>query len=144
MDLAQRLVRKVCEHCKESYEATTEVVKEFKQVLGNMADHYMMPKEPDDKVIADDLKKVKGEKLTLFKGKGCDKCGNSGYSGRIGIFEVLNMNDKIAKLVLERKPASEIEALAISDGMITLLQDGYLKAVEGITTMEEVLRVERD
>ncbi len=144
--LAQRLVRKVCLNCKEALEAPEEVVKDIKRILGPLADHYfsVSSKNEDDKVISDDLKKLKSEKLTIYKGKGCEKCGKSGYSGRVGIYEVLNMTDKLARLVLERKPASEIELAAINDGMITLLQDGYLKVLEGITSVEEVLRVAND
>lgn len=144
--LAQRLVRKICDSCKEGFEAPAEIAKDIKQVLGTLVDKYMSTplKETDDQLIAEDLKKIKGEKIMLYKGKGCDKCGETGYVGRIGIYEVLVMTDRIAKMVLEHRPASEMETSAVSDGMITLLQDGYLKALEGVTTMEEVLRVAND
>ncbi|MDD5466143.1 MAG: type II/IV secretion system protein, partial [Candidatus Omnitrophica bacterium] len=67
-----------------------------------------------------------------------------GYYGRVGIFEVLSVSEKIVKLILERAPAIEIEKQAIEEGMITMLQDGYLRVVEGVSTMEEVVRVVRD
>ena len=94
-----------------------------------------------DKVIADDMKKITSGKIKLFRGKGCEKCGKSGYRHRIGIFEVLEMSPKIAELTLDRKPADLIEKVAVEEGMLTLLQDGYLKVIEGITTLEEVMRV---
>ena len=92
-----------------------------------------------------DLEIIGGKtKLKLYRGKGCDKCSDSGYKGRIAIFEVMSMSETIGRLVLERSPAGKIEELAVEEGMIRLLQDGYLKVVEGITTMEEILRVARD
>ena len=143
--LAQRLVRKLCPDCKEAYEPPDEVAREVKRVLGTLAERYLMPaKGPDEEVISEDLKKIKKEKLLLYKAKGCDKCVNVGYTGRLGIFEVLTMSDKISRQVLEHRPASEIETTSVSEGMITLVQDGYLKVLEGITTIEEVLRVAKD
>jgi len=83
----------------------------------------------------------KKTEIKIFKGKGCETCGGTGYKGRVGIYEVLLVTEKIGKLILERKPASEIEKQAVLDGMILMKQDGYLKVLEGITTIEEVLRV---
>jgi len=128
---AQRLVRKICSECKEEYPANPEAEKQIKDVLGSLYD--AAPKS------------VKKGKLFLTrggaKGKECEKCGGSGYSGRTGIFEVLLMSDAITRLVLERRPAGEIEEQAAKEGMITLTQDGFMKVLEGTTTMEEVLRV---
>ncbi|MEX1061702.1 MAG: GspE/PulE family protein [Patescibacteria group bacterium] len=128
---AQRLVRKVCEECKEAYPAPAEVQKQIKNTLGTL--------------YAQVNKKEEKSKLMLYrggsKGKECKTCGGSGYSGRTGIFEVLVTSDTIAKLVLERRPTAEIEAQAVKEGMISLVQDGFMKALEGITAVEEVLRV---
>ena len=85
-----------------------------------------------------------GGKILQYKGKGCDRCERTGFIGRTGVFEVLTMSEKIGLMTLEHKASSEIEKQAISDGMITLVQDGYLKVLEGITTIEEVLRVAED
>ena len=142
--LAQRLVRKVCQDCKEGTDAPAELVKDFKQVLGSLVDHYLnssVPKEGDDKLIVDDLKSIKADKITIYKGKGCEKCSNTGYIGRIGIFEVLEVTNNVAHLTLDNSPASKIEEVAIEEGMLTLLQDGYLRVLEGVTTLEEVMRV---
>ncbi|MCL5411276.1 MAG: type II secretion system protein GspE, partial [Patescibacteria group bacterium] len=89
-------------------------------------------------------KENKKMKLKLYKGKGCESCNGTGYSGRVGIFEVLPVTEKIGRLVLEKAPAVEIEKIAVAEGMITMKEDGYLKAIEGVTTIEEVLRVAQD
>jgi type IV pilus assembly protein PilB len=124
--VAQRICRRICPNCKKEYQPPTEVIEDIKNVLGGL------------------LSKEKEKELKLFKGEGCSECNNTGYLGRIGIFEVLPVTEKIGRLILERAPASEIEKQAIEEGMITMKQDGYLKAVEGITTIEEVLRVAQD
>ncbi|OGE14899.1 hypothetical protein A3F00_05080 [Candidatus Daviesbacteria bacterium RIFCSPHIGHO2_12_FULL_37_11] len=125
--VGQRVVRKICENCKLSFEAPEEVAGNLKQVLGNL-----LP------TIA------KGGSIKLFKGKGCGQCGNAGYLGRIGIFEVLVVSEKISREILDRVTAQEIETTSRTEGMITMKQDGYLKVLEGITTLEEVLRVAQD
>ncbi|MFH1565782.1 MAG: GspE/PulE family protein [bacterium] len=124
--LAQRLVRKICSFCKEKFEAPKEVSEDIKKALGNL------------------FNKKDSGKVYLYRGKGCEKCGEQGYLGRAGIFEVMPLSPKIAKLILERMPESEIEKIAVEEGMLTLLQDGYLKALEGLTTIEEALRVAKE
>ncbi|HTK03513.1 MAG TPA: GspE/PulE family protein [Alphaproteobacteria bacterium] len=122
--VAQRVARKIHEKCKEAYVPETKVVEEMKAELGN-------------------LWKPEGE-VKLYKGKGDADCGNSGYYGRVGMFEVIPVTEKIGKLILERSSASDIQKQAIEEGMVTLKQDGYLKVAEGITTVEEVLRVAQE
>lgn len=118
--VGQRVARRVCDHCKESYVPPAEIHADIKKILGSL---------------------LTNEKIQLYKGKKCQECNGTGYSGRVGIFEVLPVTEKIGKLILERSPSSKIEAQAREDGMITMKQDGYLKVVEGVTTLEEVLRV---
>ena len=79
--------------------------------------------------------------LTLYKGKGCSECQGTGYFGRIGIYEILVVNNAINKLVLQRANAAEITREARKNGMIIMQQDGYLKALDGLTTVTEILRV---
>ncbi len=122
--IGQRVARRICDHCKEEYEPPVEVVEDIKKVLGKL-----LPE---------------GKKFTLFKSKKCSRCNNVGYYGRVGVFEVLPVGEKIARLILERSSAGEIEKQAIVDGMITMKQDGYLKALEGVTTLEEVIRVAQE
>ncbi|HZZ98673.1 MAG TPA: ATPase, T2SS/T4P/T4SS family [Candidatus Saccharimonadia bacterium] len=125
--MAQRVVRQICDDCKEEYTPDPAVLQDFEKVLGPLYAGWKTQHKKDN--------------VTLYRGKGCKSCGDSGYKGRIGIFEVLTINEKIGKIILERQPASAIEAQGIADGMLLMKQDGYLKALDGITTIEEVLRV---
>jgi type II secretory ATPase GspE/PulE/Tfp pilus assembly ATPase PilB-like protein len=122
--VAQRVARKIHEECKETYTPDAIVVEEMKVELGSLW-------KPDGSV-------------KLYKGKGDVECGNSGYYGRVGMFEVIPVTEKIGKLIQERASAGDIQKQAIEEGMITLKQDGYLKVIEGITTVEEVLRVAQE
>lgn len=140
--LAQRLVRKICKNCREEYDAPDEITKDIQAVLENIEESDVIMHK--DHEVAEVVKKVKKGKLKLFKGKGCDKCNNSGYKGRLGIFEVLQMSEEIAHLTLQNSPESAIQDMAIKQGMLTLLQDGYLRVVEGETSLEEVMRVAKD
>lgn len=122
--IAQRVLRRTCLDCKEEYSAPPEIVADIKKILGNL---------------------YKGDdKIKLYRGKKCPTCNNTGYFGRIGIFEVIPLTEKIGRLTMERASASEIEKEAVEEGMITMKQDGYLKVLEGITTIEEVLRVAQE
>jgi len=122
--VGQRIVRRICVHCKESYVPPTQLIEEIKQVLG--------PLFPENKEVK------------LYKGKGCNECGDMGYMGRVGIYEVLPVTEKISRLILEKTDENAIEQQAMLEGMITMKQDGYLKVLQGETTMEEVLRVAQD
>lgn len=122
--IAQRIVRRICPYCKVSYQPEVEIENGIKTTLRNL-------------LSSDSWQK----RITLYKGKGCSYCNYSGYYGRIGIFEVLKVTEKIDKLILKQVSAKEIQDEAIKEGMITMKQDGYLKVIEGITTIEEVLRV---
>lgn len=124
---AQRVVRKICDDCKEQYAPPPEALEEMKKILGPLYDAYVT--------------RLAGKPVTLSRGRKCDKCGDTGYKGRIGIFEVLKVTEKIGKLILERTPAIQIEQAAVADGMVLMEQDGYLKALEGLTSLEEVIRV---
>lgn len=115
--LAQRLVRTICPHCKQSYKPDAVVLKD----LG--------------------IKSTQLQGKKLYKGKGCDKCINTGYLGRTGIYELLPITNDIRKLIMEHADAVTIKEKAIANGMKTLLLDGIEKAFQGITTLEEVLRV---
>lgn len=121
--IAQRLVRKLCD-CKEKYEPAKETIDSIKKILS-----IISPKAK--------IEIPKGIKQ-LYRPKGCAKCHNLGYKGRIGIFEVLTISESIEKLIMEMGGEREIAQAAMEEGMITMAQDGILKAVEGITSMEEV------
>ena len=122
--VGQRIVRRVCPHCKESYVPPAPLVTELQQILGN-------------------LFTTKTE-VKFFRGKGCTECANLGYLGRVGIYEVLSVTEKIAHLLLERADTTTLEKQAVAEGMIAMKQDGYLKVLAGETTIEEVLRVAQE
>lgn len=114
--LAQRLVRCICPRCKEAYTPAVEALR-----------RYNFPIESD--------------KVTFYRGKGCQFCRNSGYKGRIGVFELLSVDNDIRELILQRAPTHVLRQAALDAGMTSLKQDVMNKILEGITTMEEALRV---
>lgn len=121
--VGQRVVRRICPTCKVPKVVAADVLAQMKKVLGKLYDFE------------------KSSKLTFYMGKGCKECNNTGYLGRIGIFEVVVVSEPISRMILGRLTSQQIEDQAIVDGMITMKQDGFLKVIEGITTVEEVLRV---
>ncbi len=127
--VAQRVVRKVCKDCAKNVPITPVQEEEFKKVLGPV---YM--------AVTDKWKKD-GKDMTMPQVVGCDKCNNTGYLGRIGIFEVMPISEKMGKLIVEKASSARIQDLACEEGMLTMKQDGFVKVLEGITTIEEVLRV---
>jgi type IV pilus assembly protein PilB len=122
--VAQRVLRKIDESAKEEYIPDPKVLEDMKQVLGSL-----WPKDHTGK---------------LYRGKPTPENNNSGYLGRVGVFEVIPVTEKIGRLILERSIASDVEKQAREEGMITLKQDGYLKVLDGLTTIEEVLRVAQE
>jgi len=130
--IAQRVCRRICPHCKKDYQPPTPVIEDMKKVLGKLFDSFQITH-----------KENKGNTI-LYKGEGCKECDQSGYLGRIGIFEVLPISDLISKLILEHASSHQIEAQAIKEGMISMKQDGYIKALEGTTSIEEVIRVAQE
>jgi type IV pilus assembly protein PilB len=117
--LAQRLIRTICPNCKVSYQADPAV-------LAELGEAYIKSKEP----------------VTLHRGKGCKNCKQSGYLGRMGIFELFFVNEKIKRLISEKASAPMIrQAAEDGTGMISLREDGLHKVLKGMTTIDEVNRV---
>ncbi len=127
--LAQRLARRICDSCKEEINPSQDQLKLIKNELDKM------PREEKAKI---------GNKIKFYKGKGCKDCSNTGYKGRIGIYEVLEVDKKIKDLVANKASSNGIEESAIQNGMTTMIQDGILKAISGLTTIEEVWRVTKE
>ncbi len=117
--MAQRLVRLICNDCKEEFVPSTALIKHSKLLY-------------------------QAGKTRVFKGKGCEKCNSTGYRGRTTISELLILNERIKELIVEKAPASVIKNEAIKQGMRTLRQDGLAKVLRGATTLEEVIRVSAD
>lgn len=127
MVISQRLVRKICSSCAESYPITPEVKKIISTQIA----------------LAGESVGAKNKKLptSLYRGKGCKICGQSGFHGQIGIFETLKVSEAIREIILKTVPVSEIRKQAIKEGMETIFEDGLRKVETGVTTIEEILRV---
>lgn len=122
--IAQSLVRRICANCRVSVDKTQKNLD-------------LLPKYLREKYFTD-------KKVQLYEGKGCDVCHQSGYDGRLGIFEVMVINDKLREVITEQQNAEEIKQLAIKHGMTTMMEDGLKKITQGLTTLEEVLRVAKE
>ena len=126
----QRIARRICPTCNEEYVPEEPIAADIRTVLGNLI--------PADKQIK------------LYRGTGkqgespCGTCNGTGYNGRIGIFELFPISDAISRLTLSRATIQDIQAQAVKEGMITMKQDGYMKALNGLTSIEEILRVAQD
>lgn len=125
--MAQRLVRKVCPHCKKETELTAALAEVIKKELVGIPDDYFEGLEKDN--------------MKVYKGEGCDKCARTGYAGRFGIFEVLPVVPEIQDLVMGKASAHTIYEATLKMGMITMKQDGVIKVLRGETTLDEVIRV---
>lgn len=127
--VAQRLVRKICSACKKEIEMPQPIFDDIKREFDKIPDQYRQ----------DLLYKIEDRKMLV--GQGCTVCNGTGYKGRIGIFELLRLTEKVQQLTIEKASSTDIFNQAVADGMITMKQDGVLKVLRGITTMEEVYRV---
>jgi type IV pilus assembly protein PilB len=113
---AQRLVRRICSKCREPAPSGTEALID----IGF---------SPED-----------AENITVYRPVGCSECNDSGYRGRVGLFEVMPISDGLREMILNRAPTSELRAQARAEGMITLRESGLAKIWQGMTTVDEVLR----
>jgi len=136
--VAQRLVRKICQNCITSYQLTKQNIayltlelniKELLKVLQTAG------------AIS---KKQTINNLLFYRGKGCKQCGEEGYKGRQGIYEVLEITRGVADLILNRASADQLKTAAKKQGMLTMMEDGFIKAKNGITTIEEIIRVTKE
>lgn len=121
--VAQRLVRRICPECKEERKPT----KAELQSLSEIVSASVLAVHP-----------------TLYAGKGCEACGGTGYAGRIGIHEVIEMSDAVRDAILRKAPSNELRAVALERGMVPMVVDGFEKAKAGLTTVDEILRVRHE
>lgn len=128
--IGQRLTRKLCLRCREEVQLGEKEMGEITTEIAKMS-----------KEAREEIKK---KKLTFYRGRGCSACNNSGYKGRQGVFEILDVSETIRELVIARSTSGKIAEQAIAQGMTTMLQDGITKALEGTTSIEEVWRVTRE
>jgi type IV pilus assembly protein PilB len=128
MVVAQRLVRRVCPDCKEESPISETERKDLQETI---------EKIHPSQTIEESLK----NNMIFYRGKGCAKCHDTGYSGRVGLFEILMIKDEISEMIIKGATRGEMQYAAMHAGMITLKQDGIIKALEGKTSVEEVYRV---
>jgi type IV pilus assembly protein PilB len=131
--LAQRLARKNCFECKEPYEVPVSELLRFGFKLDDEAFRARYPQLKDVNNLDD--------KVTLYRGKGCDVCRGKGYKGRLGCFELLKMNAEIAEMVVRRAPLQDIKEAAKRNGMMEMKEDGLRKILDGVSTPDEIMRV---
>lgn len=137
--IAQRLVRKICTNCIQSFNLDKQMIEELKKQLDIPP---ILEKLEKNKIIFSAKQGL--ESLLFYRGKGCKKCNNSGYKGRIGIYEVLEITHAISNLILKNAPVNEIKEEAEKQGMFSIVEDGIIKAKSGITTIEEIMRVTKE
>lgn len=140
--IAQRLVRRLCVECRKPY----QLDKKETESLGKSYDidsifKYLKNDQVSKKILAD-AKDWQG--VTMYKAGGCEQCGGEGYRGRNGIYEVLAMDTDIRKLVTQNATSEELEVQARKNGMATMVEDGFLKIVQGVTSLEEVMRATKE
>lgn len=137
--IAQRLVRKLCGHCLSSQTFSTETLNHIyrEKNIPSIVKQIMKVNFTEE-----DLEKLKiNDEFVFYKANGCKSCGFTGYKGRIGIYEVLETSDPIKKAIVEGLSSDGIETVAIQNGMSTMLENGIKKALSGITSLEEIIRV---
>lgn len=128
--IAQRLVRKICEHCKKESEVSPEMI----EVVKNAMAHLHAEGEIEPGLLAG---------MKFYDAPGCEKCNHIGYSGRVGLYEVFRMNNELRRLIATSASTIDIQEAAQKNGMVTLEQAGIIKGLQGITTLEEIYRVAR-
>ena len=140
--IAQRLVRKLCHDCKKEYQLNE---KELKVLKSNYDMDGILEVIRKNDIIKGKIKaKDNWESLKLYKPVGCEQCNREGYRGRSGIFEVLEVNEEIKKMIATRATSQDLENKAKEKGMLTMLEDGFVKAISGITSVEELMRVTKE
>jgi type IV pilus assembly protein PilB len=138
MIIGQRLVRKVCQHCLRSYRLPKRTINQ----LAEQVDLDTIWKTLAREGVIDTDQKI--EDTMFWRGSGCPQCGNEGYKGRVGIYEVLEVTPEISRLINENGSSDDIKKQAIEQSMITMIEAGFIKAIEATTTIEEILRVTKD
>lgn len=140
--IAQRLIRRLCPECRQAYTLEKKEVESLAKSYDIESIFTYLKKAPESKKFVADAKTW--EEVTFYKPVGCDQCGEEGYRGRNGIYEVLAMDTDIRKLVTKQATSEEIEAKARENGMGTMVEDGFIKIVQGVTSLEEVMRATKE
>jgi type IV pilus assembly protein PilB len=140
--MAQRLVRKLCSDCRQAYTLDKELIQSLRgqinmeRVLGIAKENNLLEKNI--------IENLDWSKITFYHPGGCSRCRQEGYKGRVGIFEVLEISEKISEMISKRVSSDEIEEEAQKEGTIKMMEDGIIKAIQGVTSIEEILRVTKN
>ena len=137
--VAQRLVRKICPFCKKETHLDKESVKQLERVFDV---HKIVALLKENGALKSADKNF--SKMTFYQGAGCRRCGQSGYKGRVGIYEVLEIDDELIRKINAGANADQLRDYARAHGMLTMFEDGLIKAKMGITSISEILRVTKD
>lgn len=140
--IAQRLVRRLCPDCRKPYKLDSKEVESLGKLYDLESVMAFLKKEPAAKKIVENISAW--EDIELYKAAGCEQCNNEGYRGRVGVYEVLEMDTDIRKLVTQSATSEQIENQARTNGMATMVEDGFLKIVQGVTAIEEVMRATKE
>jgi len=140
--IAQRLVRKLCPDCKKEYKMTAKELEALNESYDMQSILKVIKKSDIVKGLVGEA--ATWEDIKLYKSVGCEQCSKEGYKGRNGIYEVLEVDDEMEKMISQKAPTEEMEAKAKEKGMMTMVEDGFAKAVSGITSVEEILRVTKE
>ncbi|MFH1428087.1 MAG: GspE/PulE family protein [Patescibacteria group bacterium] len=137
--VAQRLVRKICPNCIQSYNLDKNTIEDLNKQLN--VPNLLKTLEKEKAIIhsKDGL-----ESLLFYRGKGCKKCNDTGYKGRIGIYETLEITNEVKDLILQKATESDLKKYVAKKEMISILEDGFIKVKNGITTIEEIMRVSKE
>lgn len=139
--IAQRLVRKLCPECRKEYVMDDKDLKNFQENYD--MDNILEVIRKNDQLEKSITAKSRWENMKFYRAVGCEQC-TQGYKGRIGIFEVLEADDDVKKMIARKATSEEIETKAKEKGMLTMVEDGFIKAIQGITSLEEILRVTKE
>ena len=134
--IAQRLARKICDNCKKEYKLDAAAGEELAKVFNTDKLSQLFKNNLPEGTNTDTT--------TFYQGTGCARCGQSGYKGRMGIYEIMEVDEGMIKLINQKADTNEIKNYARANGMLTMFEDGLLKAKMGLTTISEILRVSKD
>jgi type IV pilus assembly protein PilB len=140
--MAQRLVRKLCSDCRQRFTLDSGTLKSLEEEVD--LNRLMKIAEKNKFIEADVAAGMDWSKVSFYKPVGCERCNREGYKGRLGIFEVMEISEEIAKMVSAKADSNDIEKKAQEEGMTKMIEDGILKAIQGTTSIEEILRVTKD
>lgn len=136
--VGQRLLRKICQNCIRSFKIPIHTLDQLRDQIDLETIWESLEREGIVK------KDQRIEDITFWRGSGCSQCGDEGYKGRVGIYEILEISPAIAELINQRVNTIDLQKQAVKEGMVTMIEDGFIKAIKAVTTIEEVLRVTKD